>query len=273
MVSPRQRRSPTLRQAALIWAIVSVVLIVVALVLGPLLPGLTPNASERAADYVLTMKVFTALSCPILALVVVFALYALFHWRSPRAPEHDGPYIVAGKGIQIAWVAVSAVLVAVLYGWGLIFLNRADAAPAPNAHVLNVDVTGEQWNWNFTYPQYGNAQSAYLEVPVGRPILFTISSIDVVHSFAVPAWALKEDAVPGQFTYIRVTPNQQGSFSLACFELCGMFHSYMQSHADVVPASTFAAWVRARPAGYPWGIGGAGHPHSYNDQQTLPEKN
>jgi cytochrome c oxidase subunit 2 len=272
MISPRQRRAPAFRQAAIIWAIVSVVLIAVAIVLGPLLPGLTPSASERAHDYVITMKVFTALSCPIMALVIVFALYALFYWRSRGEPEHDGPYLVATKGIQITWVAVSAVLVAILYGWGLIFLGRADAAPGPNTHVLNVDVTGEQWNWNFTYPQYGNAQSAYLEVPFDRPILFTISSIDVVHSFSVPAWALKEDAVPGQFTYIRVTPNKQGSFSLACYELCGMFHSYMQSHADVVPASTFATWVRQQPTGLPWGTGGVGYPHSFNDQQTLPEK-
>ncbi|MDQ2828228.1 MAG: cytochrome c oxidase subunit II [Chloroflexota bacterium] len=272
MISPRQRRAPEFRQAAIIWAIVSAVLIVVALAFGPKLPGLIPNASERATDYVLTMKFLTILSCPILAMVIVFALYALFYWRSPHEPDHDGPYLVASKSIQIAWVGVSALLVIALYVWGLIFLGRADAAPAPNTHVLNVDVTGEQWNWNFTYPQYGNAQSGYLEVPVNRPILFTISSIDVVHSFSVPAWALKEDAVPGQFTYIRVTPNKQGSYSLACYELCGMFHSYMQSHADVVPASTFATWVRKQPTGFPWGTGGAGYPHSYNDQQAVPEK-
>ncbi len=264
MVRPRQRRAPTFRQAAFIWAIVSVALIVAALFLGPLIPGLPPSTSARARDYVLTLKFLTALSCPILAMVVVFTLYALFHWRSPREPDHDGPYLVAGRGIQITWAAVSTVLVAVLYGWGLIFLGRADAAPGPNAPVLNVDVTGEQWSWNFTYPQYGNAQSAYLEVPVNRPILFTISSIDVVHSFSVPAWALKEDAVPGQFTYIRATPDRQGSFDLACYELCGLFHSYMQSYAAVVPASTFATWVRKQPTGYPWGTGGAGSPHSYN---------
>ncbi|HWE64889.1 MAG TPA: cytochrome c oxidase subunit II, partial [Chloroflexota bacterium] len=168
-----------------------------------------------------------------------------------------------GTGVQVTWVVVSALLVTLLYTWGLIFLNRADAGPPAGAHVLQVDVTGEQWNWNFTYPQYGNAQSAYLEVPINRPILFKITSIDVTHSFGVPAWALKEDAVPGDFTYIRVTPSLLGTFDLRCYELCGMFHAYMQSQVHVVPAPAFATWVRKQPTGDPWGIGGAGVPNQY----------
>jgi cytochrome c oxidase subunit 2 len=161
--------------------------------------------------------------------------------------------------------------VTLLYAWGLIFLNRVDAAPPPGSHVLNVDVAGEQWNWDFTYPQYGNAQSPYLEVPLNRPILFTITSIDVTHSFSVPAWALKEDAVPGQFTYSRVTPNRLGTFDIRCYELCGMFHAYMRSQARVVPARDFARWVRQQPRGYPWGIGGAGVPNQYNEPSARQE--
>jgi cytochrome c oxidase subunit 2 len=203
---------------------------------------------------------------------MVIALYSLFRWRSRGEPVHDGPYLIAGKGIQIAWVASSSLLVTLLYAWGLIFLNRADAAPPPGSHVLNVDVAGEQWNWDFTYPQYGNAQSPYLEVPLNRPILFTVTSIDVTHSFSVPAWALKEDAVPGQFTYIRVTPNRLGTFDIRCYELCGMFHAYMQSQARVVPASAFARWVRKQPRGYPWGIGGAGVPNQYNEPGATHER-
>jgi cytochrome c oxidase subunit 2 len=256
--------TPQIRQVTWIWAIVTIALIVLALLVPERLYGIPPQAAERANDYVLTMKFFTVLSCPVLALVMVFAIYSLYRWRSQGEPATDGPYMVAGKGVQIAWVGISAALVVLLYGWGLVFLNRADAGPPAGSNVLNVDVLGEQWHWNFTYPQYGNAQSADLVVPINRPILFKITSVDVVHSFGIDAFALKQDAVPGQFTYIRVTPNRQGNYDLRCYELCGMFHAYMQSQVRVVPAATFASWVRTQPTGFPWGIGGADPPGTYN---------
>lgn len=269
MVHPQREWSSGIGRVAVIWAIVTILLIIATLVIPRSLYGISPIAADRANDYMITMEVFTILSCPIFALVMVFAFYSLFRWRSPGEPRRDAPYHVAGKGIQVAWVAVSTLLVGLLYAWGLVFLDRADAAPPAGATVLNVDVTGEQWNWNFTYPQYGNAQSGYLEVPINRPILFKITSIDVVHSFSVPAWALKEDAVPGQFTYIRVTPNLKGTFGLRCYELCGMFHSYMESQARVVSAADFARWVHTQPTGYPWGIGGAGVPNHYSGPADL----
>lgn len=269
MVRPQDNWRSGIGRVVVIWAIVTILLIIATIVIPRSLYGLSPIAAERANDYVLTMEVFTILSCPICAMVMVIAFYALFRWRSPGEPRHDAPFHVAGKGVQIVWVAVSTLLVGLLYAWGLVFLDRADAAPSPGSNVLNVYVAGEQWNWNFTYPQYGNAQSPYLEVPINRPILFTITSIDVTHSFSVPAWALKEDAVPGQFTYIRVTPNTLGTFALRCYELCGMFHSYMESQARVVSATDFAGWVKQQPTGYPWGIGGADVPGQYQEPSSL----
>ncbi|MGH2516007.1 MAG: cytochrome c oxidase subunit II, partial [Ktedonobacterales bacterium] len=226
-------------------------------------------AAEHASDYVATMIVFTLLAMPVFALVVVFPFYAYYHWRTTPAPVRDGPPIRAGKGIQIVWVGVSTFLVICLYAWGLIFLNRADAAPPPGSNVLHVDVTGEQWNWDFTYPQYGNAQSDMLVVPVNRPILFQITSIDVDHSFSVPDWGIKEDAVPGQFTYIRATPSQMGDFSVRCYELCGLFHAYMEAPVRVVSATDFTAYLAKQPTGYPWGISGAGVPNQFGEP-TLP---
>lgn len=260
---PPLRESTSLRQAVILWAILSVLLIIIVVVVPPQLYGIPPQAADRARDYALTMEVFTILACPVIALVMAFAFYALFRWRSPGRPRHDAPYHVAGKGIQVAWVAISSLLVTMLYAWGLIFLNRADAAPPPGTNVLHVDVMGEQWHWNFTYPQYGDAQSGTLEVPLNRPILFQITSADVVHSFGVTAWALKEDAVPGQFTWIRVTPDLAGTFDFRCYELCGMFHPYMEGRVSVVAAKDFAAWVHKQPRGYPWPIGGAGTPNTY----------
>lgn len=265
----RSRWSSDIKRVVLIWAGVSVILIVATVIIPPNLAGLSRIAAPRAGDYALTMVVFTILSMPVLALVMVFALYSLYKGRTRGRPLRDGPPLRAGKGVQIAWVGISTLLVTCLYAWGLIFLNRADAAPAPGSNVFNIDVTGEQWNWNFTYPQYGNAQSDILEVPVNRPILFKITSIDVDHSFSVPAWAMKEDAVPGDFTYIRVTPNKMGNYSVRCFELCGLFHSYMEAPVRVVTPASFQSWVSTQPTGYPWGIGGAGVPNTYGPPSDV----
>ena len=263
-VGPEDARVETphhIRNFLIIWAVASVLGIIAAVTIPQMLNGLPPVASERTVDYNLTLEVFTVLSVPVFMLVMVSAFYSFFRFRVPHRPVIDGPAIRAGRGVQIAWVGISTLLVALLFAWGLIFLNQADAAPPAGSNVLHVDVTGEQWNWNYTYPQYHNAQSDVLEVPANRPILFQITSIDVDHSFSVPAWALKEDAVPGQFTYIRVNDPKMGTYEARCYELCGMFHSYMESPVRVVSASQFAKWVSTQPSGNPWGTGGAGVPN------------
>lgn len=262
MDNPRREPHHHIRNFLMIWAVTSVIGIIAAVTIPRALNGLPLVGSGRTGDYNLTMEVFTVLSAPVFMLVMVVAFYSFFRFRVPHRPQVDGPAIRAGRGVQIAWVTTSTILVMLLYAWGLVFLSRADAAPAPSTNVLHIDVTGEQWNWNFTYPQYGNAQSDVLEVPANRPILFQITSIDVDHSFSVPEWALKEDAVPGQFTYIRVNDPQPGNYSVRCYELCGMFHAYMQAPVRVVSASQFASWVATQPRGYPWGIGGSGVPNT-----------
>lgn len=260
------RREPRhIRRMVIAWAIATVIGIIAVVTIPPSLNGIIPAAASKTDDSNLTLEVFTVLSVPVFMLVMVVAFYSLFHWRTIGRPLRDGPPLRAGRGVQVAWVATSAILVTALYAWGLIFLNRADAAPPPGSNVLHIDVVGEQWNWNFTYPQYGNAQSEILEVPDNRPILFQITSLDVDHSFSVPAWSIKEDAVPGAFTYIRATPDKMGNYSLRCYELCGMFHAYMEAPVRVVSASDFSKWVTAQPTGFPWGLGGAGVPNQYGE--------
>ena len=260
------RRGPgSFRNACIAWAVVSVILIILTLIIPRLIRGLPAVGSERMNDYNLTLAVFTILAAPVWSLVVVFGVYSYLHFRSPTQPLVDGPPLRADRRIQFIWVGTSVVLVIGLFIWGLIFLDRADAAPAAGKQVLNIDVTGEQWNWDFTYPQYHYAQSETLEVPINVPILFKITSIDVDHSFSVTEWGMKEDAVPGTFTYIRVTPSKLGNFEVRCYELCGLFHAYMEEPVRVVTMSEFNTWVNAQPQGNPFGIGGAGVPGQLPD--------
>ncbi|HEX6540751.1 MAG TPA: cytochrome c oxidase subunit II [Ktedonobacterales bacterium] len=252
-----------LRTAIYVYAALIVLGVVLVIVLTPWIATWEPVASARASDNFLTLIVFSAVAVPVFMFVMVFGFSNLYFFRHPRQsePPRDGPYMVAGLGPQLAWIGLTAAHALVLFVWGLIFLARADAAPAPGANQLNVDVTGEQWQFNFTYPQYNNAQSEILELPVNRPVYFTITSLDVVHSFSVDALGFKEDAVPGVFTHIRVTPSKIGSYSLRCYELCGLYHTYMEGPVRVVSAADFDTWVRGlKVHGYPWGINGAGAP-------------
>jgi cytochrome c oxidase subunit 2 len=264
-----------LRTAIYVYSALIVVGIVIIILLAPWIGTWEPVASARASDNLLTLIVFTAVAVPVFMFVMVFGFSNLYFFRhrhyAPDPPARDGPHIIAGLRPQIAWIALTAAHALVLFLWGVLFLARADAAPAPGISQLNIDVTAEQWQFNFTYPQYNNAQSVTLEVPVDRPIYFTITSIDVVHSFSVNELGFKEDAVPGVFTHIRVTPNKIGNYTIRCYELCGLYHTYMEGQVKVVPASEFTLWVNSlQTHGYPWGINGAGAPVGAPAPPTTP---
>ncbi len=259
-----------LRTAIYIYFIVIIIGIVVVIKLSPWIYSWAPVASQRAADNFLTLIVFTAVAVPVFMFVIVFGFYNVFRFRHRLSsrPEQDGPYLVAGRRTQIWWIVLTAAHALVLFAWGLIFLAQVDAAPPPGSNQLNIDVTAEQWQFDFTYPQYHDAQSNILELPVNRPVYFTITSLDVVHSFSVNALGFKEDAVPGEFTHIRVTPSKMGTYSLRCYELCGLYHTYMEAPVHVVTSAQFDTWVGSvKIHGYPWGINGAGVP---NGGATLP---
>lgn len=244
-------RSGHLLRAAIIWVVATVVLLAVAWFIGPQLVrwgSIPPVASNRSVDADQVMGLFTLLSIPVFTLVVVFGGYAAFTFRSKGRPDSDGPATHGHTPMQVIWFVVSVVLVIFLFGYGLFFYNQVQSASASD--VLVVKVNGEQWLWNYSYPQYGpNAVSTTLELPVNRPVRFDITSTDVQHSFWIPAMAVKQDAVPGQTTHISTIPNQLGTYEVRCAELCGVYHSYMETPVQVVSQSDFDSWIATLQAG------------------------
>ena len=118
------------------------------------------------------------------------------------------------------------------------------AASTPNTLVVNV--TAQQWQWTFTYPQYGatSAGAQVIELPVNRPVEFYVTSDDVLHGFSIRAFGVRVDANPGEVTTTAVTtPTQIGSYTVNCVELCGLLHSYMWEEVNVVSADTFNSWI------------------------------
>jgi cytochrome c oxidase subunit 2 len=231
-------------RATIIWVVLSIVGDAIVFLLAPnwaALGALPPVASGLADDINKVLLVFTYLSVPVFVMVVVYGGYSLIRFRTRGRPTSDGPKVRSHRLLQETWIAVTLILVTFLWVYGVYFLNQANAAPTGN--VLHVQVTGEQWLWDYHYPQYGNLAGTTLVLPVNRPVEFDITSIDVQHSFWIPALGIKEDAVPGEVTHQHVTPTVIGNYAVRCAELCGIYHAYMNTPVQVVSAYDFESWA------------------------------
>lgn len=230
--------------ATIIWIVLAVVGDFIAYLIAPNLVAwgvMPPVASARTEELNQVMAIFTYLSIPVFALVLVYVSYSLLFFRSRGRPQQDGLNLRGHRSLQTVWVVGSIVLVTVLYVVGFQALRNVDAA-AP-ADALQVNVNGEQWLWDYQYPQYQNISGSELVLPVGRPVVFTITSTDVQHSFWVPALGIKQDAVPGETTHTSVTPTVIGDYVVRCAELCGIYHAFMNTPVRVVSPGAFDVWV------------------------------
>jgi cytochrome c oxidase subunit II len=185
-------------------------------------------------------------SVPIFILVQVVALYCVWRFRMRRGEElKDGPPIHGHTGLEIFWTAVPAVLLIGLCSYAYVVLADIEE-PLPD--TMEVGVRGEQFTWSFEYPQEGGepVRSNQLYLPQGRPVRFNITTQDVIHSFWVPEFRMKQDAVPGLTTHTRVTPTELGTYPVVCAELCGLGHAVMRQTVRVVPPAEFQQWLTER---------------------------
>jgi cytochrome c oxidase subunit II len=218
-------------------------------------------ASTVMEDIQQTIFVFTLVSIPITAFVFAVLLYSLFGWKGKSGdapPNNDNPAIRTNTVAVITWTVSSSLLAAFLVVWGLIELADITAdsygtqsvTGQPRADdALIVNVTGQQWVWTFEYPQYDKVASDILYLPKDRPVLFNVTSVDVIHNFWAVELGVKIDANPGAITQTGVTPNKEGVFNVRCAELCGLHHAYMETEIRVLPSETFDTVMRETAGG------------------------
>ena len=171
--------------------------------------------------------------------------------------------LASARTVVWAGIVFPAVTLTALLGYG-VWLTRASTALPDASGALRIDVVGEQWWWRVTYPQPGRppvATANEIRIPTGRPILFTLQSADVIHSFWVPNLGGKMDMIPGRTTQLRLRADHAGVFRGQCAEYCGGPHALMALEVVAVPPPEFEAWLQgqARPAAEPAaGIAGRG---------------
>jgi len=176
------------------------------------------------------------------ALIVVMMLYSIFVFRRKRGDTSDAAHIEGNTRLEIAWtLAPLATVMVFAYLGGNALAATLTPAPKP----LRVEVIGKQWTWSFVYPDYG-VVSDKLYLPVNKQAVMLLRSDDVIHSFWVPEFRVKQDALPGGQDFVRelrITPTLKGEYKVRCAELCGKQHAYMESPVVVVEPAEFEAWM------------------------------
>jgi len=179
------------------------------------------------------------------SLIMVLMLYASVIFRRQPDDEEDGPYVHGNTTLEITWTIIPLIIVIAFGIWGsfmLFDITRAEAGE------MKIGVVGQQWAWSFEYPEQGGFTSPELVLPVGQPIVFEMRTKDVIHSFWVVEFRIKQDLLPGSTQELRITPTEIGEYKVRCAEICGLSHSTMLAPVRVVAAADFDSWVAEKLA-------------------------
>jgi cytochrome c oxidase subunit II len=204
-----------------------------------LIPWL-PSADSSEAHKVDDVYWFVTIICmAIFALVAGVSVYAIWKFRAAPDDEEDGSPIHGHTGLEVVWTAVPAALVTAISIYSGVVLVQVERIPAEHRVI---EVTAQQFAWSFTYPE-SKVTSGKLALPINQPVELKLTAKDVIHSFWVPEWRMKKDAVPGIETDVIVTPTKLGTFTVICTELCGLGHAAMRAQALVLTQAGFERWL------------------------------
>lgn len=168
--------------------------------------------------------------------ITLTMIYFMVRYRRSKNPEPA--QIEGSKRLELIWTVLPTILVMVMfyYGWAGFKVMRT----MPD-NALEIQVNARMWSWSFLYPN--GVQSTELYVPTGKPIALKLHSADVIHSFFVPEFRLKEDCMPGRENHAWFQTTRDGDFTLFCAEYCGDLHSQMLSKVVSVPPAEFEDWL------------------------------
>jgi cytochrome c oxidase subunit 2 len=194
---------------------------------------------------------WTGLGVAALIWALIFFCIVRFRERG----DDDGSFPVQfrrNNRMEIVYTVLPMMLVGALFAFTYPAERHIETIAPTQALV--VDVSGFRWSWRFDYPAYHFAVNGTrttppeLVLPLGETTRFNVTSLDVDHSFWIPAFLFKRDAIPGLRNVFDLTPNKLGSFRGECGEYCGLEHAHMLFSVRVIAPNAFARWVREREA-------------------------
>jgi cytochrome c oxidase subunit II len=245
-VPGRLLKSPHALPIAVLGVIVAGVSVAIALLINWL-----PDAASKEADRVDALIWWTVFaSIFIFTIVLTFLLYSVWKFRAAPGDEEDGPPLHGNTKLEVIWTAIPTIMLLITAIWAALVLHKNEALAAP-ADRMQIDVTAQQFLWQFTYPGTG-VTTGDLRVPAGTQIQLRLHAVDVIHDFFVFETRIKGDAVPGiTNTQVRFTmkPETAGrTYAIVCAELCGIGHAVMRSRMVVMSPGAFRAWLQQAQA-------------------------
>jgi cytochrome c oxidase subunit II len=185
------------------------------------------------------------------AIALVILYLVVKYRRGSKVDRSNAP--AHNNAVEITWTVVPLIIALALFAWVTVIYFHMIRVP-PNA--MEIQVVGKQWMWKMQHPS-GRWENNRLHVPVGRPVVLTMTSEDVIHAFYVPAFRLKQDVIPGQFTQMWFQATTPGTYHLFCAEFCGTLHSTMVGEVIVMEPAEYERWLREGDAGTSSAVEGA----------------
>ncbi len=183
---------------------------------------------------------FALLGLSLVVLTIVFGsmFFFLFKYRRGKRAIRT-PMKMSTMKIELTWTIIPTLIAMGIFAWGAELYFYQEVAPSG---TLEINVVGKQWMWKVQHSE-GNREINELHIPVNRPVKLTLASEDVIHSFYIPAFRIKQDVVPGRFTTEWFHPTRAGKYSIYCSEYCGTDHSKMEGTVTVMPAAEYEEWL------------------------------
>ncbi len=175
--------------------------------------------------------------------VLIFSLIAVFAAKFRRRSESERPKAIHGNNfLEMLWTVIPLLITLTIFAWGtsLYFRNYR-----PPTNALEIFAVGKQWMWKLQHPN-GVREINELHIPVNYPVKLTLTSEDVIHSFYIPVFRIKMDAVPGRYTHTWFQADKTGDFRFLCAEFCGTDHSRMLGWLHVMAQGDYRRWLEER---------------------------
>jgi cytochrome c oxidase subunit 2 len=202
-----------------------------------------PEASKIAAesDALYFFMVLVSLVGLTVVILLVVSFSILYHKkRHPIATQIEGSTL-----LEATWTIIPLGLFLVMFVWGALLYFRIYTPPA---NAMNIYVVGKQWMWKAEHPG-GQHEIDALHVPTGRAVQLTIISQDVFHSFSIPAFRVKREAIPGRYSTVWFEATEPGTYHLFCTQYCGTNHSQMIGEVVVMAPDDFKQWLQGSTSG------------------------
>ena len=197
-----------------------------------------PAASDIAQRVDLLFYTLVALTGMVAIAIITLMIVFCVRYRAGAQVDRTNPP-VGLRWLEYGWTFTPLVIFLAIFCWAAVVYAHF-YAPAPGA--MTVFVVGKQWMWKAEHAN-GRREIDELHLPLGQPVRLVLSTEDVIHSFYVPAFRIKQDAVPGRYTTISFTPTREGEYWLHCAEYCGTDHARMGGRVVVMAPAAFATWL------------------------------